>query len=274
MDACGEKEDKPVNCGQILVYDLGDETRWPVSFMCTSSGFSPDAQESGNISVVMRMLSPTPGLLVDLASAYPSMPVRASRPWVVLSMIASIDGAISASGTSGTLGGPADKAVFARLRSRADVIIVGAGTAISEDYQPLRRNDQHIGIVTASGKLPWERPLYSSPGVFLITPVGVGPFPLPTIQAGSGQADVATAIDQLDASLVLVEGGPRLNGPLLAAGRIDEICITIAPLIIAGSVGRLAADSNEVFVAYTLVHVLESDGLLFCRYIRTDRTDD
>src|SRR3954468_23522249 len=70
--------------------------------------------------------------------AYP----ETDRPWIRTNFVSTLDGAAYAGdGTSGSLGGPADKQVFALLRSLADVIIVGAGTARTEGYQPVRPDE-------------------------------------------------------------------------------------------------------------------------------------
>ena len=82
----------------------------------------------------MRQLFPTAGD-VDPADAYGRLAALGpSRPRVRLNMIASVDGAASLLGRSGALGGPADKALFATLRSLADVVLVGAGTMRAEGY--------------------------------------------------------------------------------------------------------------------------------------------
>src|SRR3954452_15153851 len=87
----------------------------------------------------MRALVPTPSDTVDLEAAY-AVGVNAppDRPFVRINMISSLDGAIAVNGRSGLLGGPGDRQVFHALRSLADVILVGAGTARAEGYGPAR----------------------------------------------------------------------------------------------------------------------------------------
>jgi hypothetical protein len=84
----------------------------------------------------MRRLWPDPGEVDDIAAlvAAEPRPAPADRPWVLVNMIASLDGAITIAERSGGLGGPADKAMFAALRGIADVVLVGAGTARAERY--------------------------------------------------------------------------------------------------------------------------------------------
>ena len=68
--------------------------------------------------------------------------------------------------------------------------------------------------------------------------------------------------------MVLCEGGPTLNGQLVMDDLVDEICLTIAPTAVAGESKRIVTDRRDVFVSMRLVHVLEDDGYLFCRYLR------
>ena len=86
----------------------------------------------------MRALLPRPEADVDPVLAY-ALPegVGDDRPFVRCNMISTLDGAITVDGRSGMLGGPADRRVFQALRSLADVILVGAGTARAEAYGPV-----------------------------------------------------------------------------------------------------------------------------------------
>ena len=75
----------------------------------------------------MRRLWPDPGEVDDVAAlvASEARPPHADRPWLLVNMVASLDGAITIDERSGGLGGPADKAMFFALRHVADVILVG-----------------------------------------------------------------------------------------------------------------------------------------------------
>ena len=93
----------------------------------------------------------------DVAFAYATdaRPAPEGRPWVLANMISSLDGAATlASGTSGGLGGAADKQVFAAIRAVADVILVGAGTVAAEDYgqEPLPRGSRDPGGDPLAGR--------------------------------------------------------------------------------------------------------------------------
>ena len=79
----------------------------------------------------MRRLFPEALDAVDPVAAYTDARRRRhdGRPWVLVNMITSLDGAVAIDQRSGGLGGPADQRVFHLLRDLADVVLVGAGTA-------------------------------------------------------------------------------------------------------------------------------------------------
>jgi len=76
---------------------------------------------------------------LDLASLAPS-----DRPYVVLNMVASVDGRATLDGRSAALGGPADKAVFFELRASVDAVLAGTGTLRAEGYGRLVRKPERI----------------------------------------------------------------------------------------------------------------------------------
>lgn len=204
-------------------------------------------------------------MYTNLRDAY-AQPPETNQPWVVLSMVHSIDGSTSLAGVSGPLGSEADQAVFSTLRSRADVILVGAATVRTERYQPLKRVGQRLAIVTASGDLPWQEPVYTHAQTVIVAPIDAPAMPVEALRVGAGRVDLQEAVRRLQPRVVLLEGGSSLNGQMLAAGLVDEICVTVAPLTVAGSGPRLAASPQETLTSFRLEHILEQDGFLFSRY--------
>jgi riboflavin biosynthesis pyrimidine reductase len=67
---------------------------------------------------------------------------------------------------------------------------------------------------------------------------------------------------------VLSEGGPTLFGTLLAADCVDELCLTLSPLIEAGDAPRIAAGALQDARRMALHHVLVSDSTLMLQYRR------
>jgi riboflavin biosynthesis pyrimidine reductase len=226
--------------------------------------------------------------------AYPSAGQLAGRPWVRANMIESADGAAELGGLSGGLSGPADRKVFGLLRALADVILVGAGTARAERYRPVRVPARWavlragrpatppIAVLTAQLDLDLDSPLLTAaPGDARTIVITTGSAPARTRQRAIRHADVIIAGDQhadLGAAVralagrgyrrVLAEGGPRLLGQLAAAGLLDELCVTVSPLLASGTAGRIVQGSTGAAASrLALAHVLEDEGYLFCRYL-------
>lgn len=243
----------------------------------------------------MRMLLPDPGGPADPLEVYADGPAGEGRPGVRLNMVASADGAVSIDGRSGGLGGDADRAVFRALRSLADVILVGAGTVRAEGYGPPRLPDPlvaarrargqeplpRIAVVTRSCHLDWASPLFAEPTTrpLVVTVAHADPERLAragevadVVLAGADGVDLPRALALLGdrgARTVLCEGGPSLNGLLAAAGLVDELCLTLAPLVGGGDAGRIVAGpALSPPPRMALASALEDDGYLFLRYRR------
>jgi riboflavin biosynthesis pyrimidine reductase len=223
----------------------------------------------------VELLYPPPGRGIDdVGPAYADPGRRAvgERPWVLVNMVASVDGATAVQGRSGGLGGPGDRAIFRALRDLADVVLVGAGTVRAERYGAPRKAGQRIAVVTRSGNLDYASPLFASGAGLVVTAETSPELPVETVRAGAGEVDLAGALAALrqrhGATVVLCEGGPSLNGDLLAADAVDEWCVTLSPLAAGGDASRLARGPVAVDVPLELRHVLTEDGFLFCRYVR------
>lgn len=239
----------------------------------------------------MRQLLPEPVDDVDPAALYAAdrRPAQGRRPWVLVNMITSTDGAIAVDGRSGPLGGPADKRVFRALRGVAGTILVGAGTVRAERYGPARlpggRPGPPIAVVTRTGELDPGLRLFaeadpSAPPIVL-TCRACPPDRLAALErvadvvvAGDATVDLGAALALLagrGVDVVVAEGGPSLNGELLAGGLVDEWCLTLAPLLVGGR-SRRAVDGPPPVGPLVLVldRLLEEDGFLFARYVRAD----
>jgi riboflavin biosynthesis pyrimidine reductase len=244
---------------------------------------------------------PLPAVVAQLALLYgngaAADPAAGSaRGWVRANMVASADGAVTLDGRSGGLSGPADRTVFAVLRSLADLVLVGAGTARAEHYRPVRATQiwpelragraalPPIAVVTASLDLTGCEPLLAVPeGSTRTVVITTGAAPAErkaaiakvatVVEAGADRVDIGAALGKL-ASLgylrVLVEGGPVLLGHLIHAGLLDELCLTMSPTLAAGSAGRIVASAGPGSpppARLSLAHVLADDDFLLCRYL-------
>jgi riboflavin-specific deaminase-like protein len=245
----------------------------------------------------VRQLVPEALEEVDPDELYPAdaRPAPAQRPWVLLNMVVSLDGATSVEGRSGGLGGPADRAVFSTLRSVPDVIMAGAGTVRAEGYGPPRTSEPHqrarvargqaafprLAVVSGRLELDLRAELFTAtPSRPLVITHTTAPASrrdevaevADVIVAGEERVDMVAALAALrarDVGVVLCEGGPTLNAQLLAAGAVDEVCVTIDPSLVGGDSARMIATSGPDHVEdLRLDRLLEADGVLLARYLR------
>jgi riboflavin biosynthesis pyrimidine reductase len=231
----------------------------------------------------MHRLHPTNDAPVTIEEAY-ARPLgqRSDRPWVALTMVASLDGSTVVDGLSGGLGNRNDAVVFGRVRALADVVIVGSGTARAEGYGAPKKSGQRIGVVTRSGQIDASTDLFTSGSGFVITtetttitttPEGVD-LDIDVVRAGRDQVDLVRALQSLDTVhpdvlVVHAEGGPSFNGALFAGDLIDEINITTAPMVVGGRGPRLAAADANLGLRFDLMQLLlDDDGYTFARWRR------
>ena len=244
----------------------------------------------------MRHLWPEPGTVDDVGQLVASEPrsPHGSRPWLLVNMVASLDGAITIDERSGGLGGEADRSMFFALRHVADVVLVGAGTARAEDYGPTRANDAvraeraargqaelpRLAVVTRSLELDPGARLFGDPSnrPYVITHRGAPAERVAALEAvadvvqlGDDAVDLVAAAEHLraeGADVVACEGGPTLNGDLIAHDLVDEWDMTIAPLLVSGDAGRSSRGPLPDPLRFELARLLESDGELHGRWVR------
>jgi riboflavin biosynthesis pyrimidine reductase len=241
----------------------------------------------------MRQLLPAPsGEMTDddLLAAY-EVPAGAD-PHVRVNFVASVDGAAWLDGRSGGLSSPADKRVFALLRDLADVVLVGAGTIRTEGYSypdfgaERRARRRALGLAelprfaVVSGSLDLDpgSGLFAGAPVRTIVLTGTAAPPdrraalarvADVVTAGDRHVDLARAVDALAArglTRILSEGGPALLGGLVAAGRLNELCLTVSPLLAGPGAGRIVAGAGHPPVTLSILRLLTEDGSLFTRY--------
>jgi riboflavin biosynthesis pyrimidine reductase len=242
------------------------------------------AATQGMIDTV-RQIHPEPGD-ADPAQAYAYPP---GRTWLRANMITTLDGAAWHDDRSGALGGAADHRLFALLRGLADAVIVGAGTVRTEGYGPVRPGPGWAGlragrptvprlaIVTRQIHLDLESPLFTGAGeppILLTSPQA----PAARLRAARRcaevivAADLATAIAELASAhpRLLCEGGPGVLAQVATAGLLDELCLTVSPMLTAGDGGRiLDGPALPAPARMRLGHVLIEDEFLFLRYTTT-----
>ncbi|MFF5016267.1 pyrimidine reductase family protein [Streptomyces sp. NPDC001165] len=238
--------------------------------------------------------------LAELAAAYayPETGSGARQPWLRANMVSTLDGAAQHEGHSQPISSAADMRIFGTLRALADVIVVGAETVRQEGYRPARARAEFaaarqaagqgpapaIAIVTAGLDLDFSLPLFTSPLVPTVILTGATAARdrvaaaenagARVVVAGEGMgvdpARAVRALADLGHTRQLTEGGPRLLGQLVAADVLDELCLTVSPMLSAGDAQRIAGGpSVTVPRRFELASLLEEDGFLFSRYRRS-----
>lgn len=216
---------------------------------------------------------------------------REGRPWVMFNMVESVDGATAVDGGASALNDADDRALFLAMRAVADVVLMGAETIRSESVGPVRmsaemsRHRSNAGlegvpqmvILTRSLSLDQEARVFSDPDrrPTILTGHGVDQ---DRVDAISKVADVAQ-IDDLDgngivnylsaAKVILCEGGPTVNSVLMTAGMVDEINITMSPMLALGESKRIAhGEPLQPPIDMRLDRIASGDRSLFLRYVR------
>lgn len=239
---------------------------------------------------MMWQIYPTPGE-ADLAEAYA---YPQGRIWLRANMIASLDGAAwYDDGRSGGLSGAADRALLSTLRGLADAVIVGAETVRVEGYGPMRPAPgwdrlragrppaPRLVIVSSRLDLDLGAPVFteSEPPVMVLTCEAAPREALRKLErsaeivmAGRDEVDFRAAVAKLAAlghSRLLCEGGPRVLAQVAAAGVLDELCLTLSPLLVAGDADRiLNGPAPGAPQRLRIGHILTQDDFLFLRYLR------
>lgn len=233
---------------------------------------------------------------MDLEEAYALPAALGPGPHVRANFVTSLDGAVELDGHSRGLSSPADQEVFSTLRGLCDVILVGAGTARQEGYGPARPGPARqearrrqglspvppVAVVTRTLELDLESPMFTEavarPIVITVeTAVADRRAAVARradlVLAGQGSVSMDVAVDALaerGLSRILCEGGPTLLAHVAAAGRLDELCLSLAPLLAGPGhhalLGPLAGGGWPV--PLDLAQILTDGATLFMRYLR------
>jgi len=228
---------------------------------------------------------------------------------VYANFVSSIDGIVALEGGTAPSGGiisgrnEADRFVMGLLRAFADAVLVGAGTvraeggralwtpeyifpAAADGFRTLRKtlrreSGPRLVIVSARGELdPSSRALQA--GALVLTTANAIARLRGRLPSGSevravsdaDQIDVKEILDLLAAEgyhRILTEGGPRLFGQLAASGRVDELFLTVSP-VLAGQTGDRSfglvhgVDFGRVPKQGRLITVRRHGSHLFLRY--------
>ena len=187
-------------------------------------------------------------------------------------MIASADGASDVGGLSGGLGSRVDHEIFAALRDAADAVLVGIATVVSEHYHAPTEPGLQLLVVAKTPDVSGAPDLFASGRATLVLPADAAPAPegVPTLRAGTGgRVDLREVSARLAGKVVMMEGGPRLAGVMVALGLVDEAFFTIAPRLVVGDSARIVHGPEADAAPWDLRHgFVDEEGNLFLRYAR------
>lgn len=248
----------------------------------------------------MHMMKPGE-LLADPLAAYAD--VDRQRPggpcWVMAHMVGGLDGSAAIGGRVSELSTAPDAELFTLMRALADVVLVGAETVRREGYGAVRLPPERVearvsagkptvpslAIVSSSLKFDWTAPAFvdapESSRTMVITAESSdaalrqdAAAVADVIVAGNNRVDPRAALERLAEAgdrVVLCEGGPSLLGELVAEDLIDELCLTISPLMGGDPLPVAVTPPGALLRRFALRHVAGDGDTLFLRYERGPR---
>lgn len=220
---------------------------------------------------------------------YPS-----GRKWLVVNFVSSADGAVHVGGRAAGLSNSPDRKVLQLGSDLADVLLVGATTAIVEDFRGVHPDEQTAGrrrqhglsnipptaVVTTGRTLPADAPVITeadAPTIVLTCAAASkkqrkawAAAGAEVIIAGEAVVDPAAAVHALverGLRRIDCEGGPHLFGSLLEASAVDELRLTVSPLLVSGTATRIAAGTALDPINLELASALVDDGIMLLRYL-------
>lgn len=242
----------------------------------------------------MRRLFPDAADVVDLETAY-AVPVEPGRRFVRGNMVASADGAAQARGRTKDLTNETDQHLLGLLRDLSDVVLAGAETVRLESYGPTRPSEERRarrrdhGLAEAAPVAVISRSLAFDPDGRFFAEAAPDARPIvltceaspadkrealarvaEVVVAGDELVDLRLGLDALGERglhRVICEGGPALLAEITAGGLLDELCLVVSPQLRAGPATRILNGPDLADPpALDLLHVLEEDNYLYCRY--------
>jgi riboflavin biosynthesis pyrimidine reductase len=204
-----------------------------------------------------------------------------ARPYVFFNFVSTLDGRAALDGSTRPLGGPADLEMLLSLRAVADAVLIGPGTVRAEGYGrlvgPARRADVPPAVlISRRFDIPWEAGLFAAADQPVIVygppdahdpPDVAAPVEVVRLEECTPAAALAD-LRSRGVRALLSEGGPTLFRGFLADGYVDELFLTLTPLM-TGDEAETAIVSGARLadpVRMALHWVLRADEELFLRY--------
>ena len=211
------------------------------------------------------------------------------RPYLVVNMVATLDGKATVEGRTRAMSSEADRQLFHHLRTQVDAVLMGATTVAVEGYgrvvksEELRSKREREGLspdavaVVASARLnlPAEAKLLHEKGQRVLIATGSDE----VLEGSTADVDYLRVGDDLQLLLarlreehgvrsVLCEGGPTLNSHLLAADVVDELFLSISPQMTGGTGAPTIVEGRPLIQPRQshLVWLYEAESNLFGRW--------
>jgi riboflavin biosynthesis pyrimidine reductase len=214
------------------------------------------------------------------------------RPYTVVNFVSTVDGRATVGGRSGPLGDDGDHATFHGLREQVDAVLAGTVTLAAEHYGRIlgkperrrRRSERGLSpepiacVVTRSGEIPLDIPLFAEPEARIVVfspteiEIDVCAAAVEVVRLDPGELTLTTALRRLRSDYgvrsLLCEGGPTLFGALMQEGLVDELFLTLSPMLAGGGRGPTISSGPELADPQTvrLQWLLERNASLYLRY--------
>jgi riboflavin biosynthesis pyrimidine reductase len=190
-------------------------------------------------------------------------------------MISTSDGRATLGGRTERISSETDRALFHSLRTQVDAVMVGTGTIAIERYGPLARRPE-VRRHRAAMELSVDAPLFQDPDTHVVVLTHSDREPPPcrcrlTVERLPGEdldlvAGAATLRGRHGVRAMLLEGGPTVLAAMVNAGLVDELFLSISPLLVGGDEpSLLEGTALDPPRRLALVSVLEEEGYLFLR---------
>lgn len=217
------------------------------------------------------------------------------RPYTVVNMISTVDGRARIGADTSELGDDVDLRLLIKLREQADCVLAGPRTIEIERYKgPASRAETRaarearglrprplLATVVLYGEPPWRAPVFQDPEaecvVFSAEPVDASRARAKIIHVSETDPRAVARVlrERFDVRVLLIEGGPSLNAVFFSADLVDELFLTVAPLVVGG------ADPFPIVLGELAGHVplrlrgamLDDEQHLYLRYL-VERTGD
>ena len=214
--------------------------------------------------------------------------------WVAVNFVSSVDGGIEVRGTAAGLSNAADRRVFELGSDLADVVLIGAGTAMAEEFHGVRPSERTadrrrrfglapvppIAVVSSGHSLPADAPVLTDvlvPTIVITSASAPSPVRRAWTDAGADVLVAGESTVDLDAAVAELaarglrrsdcEGGPRLHGAMLRANLVHELRLTVSPMLISGPSSRVAVGEAATDRRLRLASLLQEQDTLLARYL-------